>query len=276
MSTMSEVSIPFGRPMRDAHFMFAPEYTPLNHGSYGTYPKSVRDDFHHWQALSEARPDSWVRYDYPKHLDSSLNAIASFLRVPAADVVFVKNATTGVNTVLRSLRFVEGDVILHLSTIYGGCAKTLEYLRETTPVDSVNLNVQYPVSDDEIVQRFCESVKKIILEGRKPKVALFDTVSSMPGVRVPWERLVERCSTLGVLSLVDGAHGAGHIELELQKYLPDFFVSNRKLPSLSLVTSYGQLASCETCFADRGSKDMPRASRPYRKRAMLTRQSCSS
>lgn len=226
MSAMTEPIIPFGRPLRDAHFLIAPEYTPLNHGSYGTYPKSVRDDFHKWQALSEARPDPWVRYDYPRHLDSSIDTIASFMGVPAADVVLVKNASTGVNTVFRSLRFVEGDVILHLSTVYGANAKTFEYLRETTPVDSVSLDMQYPVSDDETVQMFCESVEDIKLHGRTPRVAIFDTITSMPGVRVPWERLVERCSAMGVLSFVDAAHGVGHLELDLQKYQPDFLVSN--------------------------------------------------
>lgn len=225
-SAMSEPTVPFGRPMRDAHFLFAPEYTPLNHGSYGTYPKSIRDDFHKWQALSEARPDSWVRYDYPRHLNSSIDTIASVMSVPAADVVLVKNASTGVNTVFRSLRFVEGDVILHLSTVYGANAKTFEYLRETTPVDSVSLDMQYPVSDDELVERFCESVEKVRLQGRTPRVAIFDTITSMPGVRMPWERLVERCSAMGVLSFVDAAHGLGHLEIDLQKYQPDFFVCN--------------------------------------------------
>ena len=224
--TMSESSVPFGRPMRDAHFLIAPEYTPLNHGSFGTYPKSVQDDFHKFQALSEARPDPWVRYDYPRHLDSSIEAIAAFLGLPAADVVLVKNATTGVNTVLRSLRFVEGDVILHLSTIYGANALTIEYLRETTPVDSTNLSVEYPISDDEVVEKFSASAKEVIAQGRRPKIAVFDTISSMPGVRVPWERLIEQCSKMGILSFVDGAHGVGHIDIDLNKHQPDFFVSN--------------------------------------------------
>ena len=224
--TMSKSSIPFGRPMRDAHFMIAPEYTPLNHGAYGTYPKSVRDEFHKWQALSEARPDSWVRYDFPKHLNSSIEAIAAFLDIPSADVVLVKNTTTAVNVVLRSLRFVQGDVILHLSTVYGANAKTIEYLKETTPVDSVNLDMQYPISDDEVVDRFCASAKEIIRSGRRPRLAIFDTISSMPGVRVPWEGLIEQCSNLGILSFVDGAHGVGHIDLDLRNHQPDFFVSN--------------------------------------------------
>lgn len=223
---MSEPLVPFGRPMREAHFLFAPTYTPLNHGSYGTYPKSVRDDFHNWQDLSESRPDSWVRFDYPRQLDASIKDIASFLDLPPEDVVFVKNASTAINTVLRSLRFLEGDVIVCLSTVYGANAKTIEYLRETTPVEGVNLNVQYPTSDDVVVQRFTEGLEQIIKEGRRPRIAIFDTVSSMPGVTVPWERLIEVCSSTGVLSMLDGAHGVGHLELDLGKHQPDFFVSN--------------------------------------------------
>jgi selenocysteine lyase/cysteine desulfurase len=62
--------------------------------------------------------------------------------------------------------------------------------------------------------------------GGKVKVAVFDTVVSMPGVRMPFERLVKACKKKGVLSLVDGAHGIGHVELNLKELDADFFVSN--------------------------------------------------
>jgi selenocysteine lyase/cysteine desulfurase len=69
-------------------------------------------------------------------------------------------------------------------------------------------------------------VKEVEDAGGKVKVAVFDTVVSMPGVRVPYERLVKACKEAGVLSIVDGAHGIGHLELDLEELDADFFVSN--------------------------------------------------
>ena len=216
---------PFGHPMR-SYFQFDPSYLPLNHGSFGTYPKSVKDRLRYTQELTEFRPDTFFRYDLAKYIDSARTAIADLLGVSDGECVFVPNATTGVNTVLRSLVFKEGDVIVYFSTIYGSCEKTVEYLKETTPVKSAKVKLSYPMEDDDVLSKFHEKIKELKDQGKRPRVAIFDTVSSLPGVRVPWERLVRMCKEEGVWSLVDGAHGAGHLDLKLGEVQPDFFVSN--------------------------------------------------
>jgi selenocysteine lyase/cysteine desulfurase len=48
-------------------------------------------------------PDPFIRYDYPKLLDESRAAIAKVLNAPLSTVVFVPNATTGVNTIIRNI-----------------------------------------------------------------------------------------------------------------------------------------------------------------------------
>lgn len=218
---------PFGHAMRQACFNFAPSYVPLNHGSFGTYPRSVLKQLQSFQRDSEAKPDHFIRYEVPKLLDESRGAIAAFLHVPVAEVVFTPNATTAVNTVLRSLQYQQGDVILYFSTIYSACEKTIEYLVESTLVQSEKVHLQYPIADDEVVEKFEEALSKVKNRGKNPIIAVFDTVSSLPGVRVPWERLVESCKNAQVLSLIDGAHGIGHLSLvHLKNVDPDFFASN--------------------------------------------------
>lgn len=69
-------------------------------------------------------------------------------------------------------------------------------------------------------------MKAVEASGGTVKLAIFDAIVSMPGVRMPFERLTQACKELGVLSCVDGAHGVGHIELDLGQLDADFFVSN--------------------------------------------------
>jgi hercynylcysteine S-oxide lyase len=132
------------------------------------------------------------------------------------------------NTVLRNLVYKPGDVIIYFSTIYGACEKTAEYIAETTPAECHRISgFTYPeVTDDDICQKFEEAIQTIKSKGQTPKLAIFDAISSLPGVRVPFERLTSLCCRHNVLSVIDGAHGIGHIPLDLSSLDPDFFFSN--------------------------------------------------
>lgn len=220
-------NIAFGELTRRDHFAFAPGYRPLNHGSFGTFPKAVAEYQQQLQQEMEARPDTFLRYSYPKLLLEARAAIAPLIGAHTDEVVFVPNATTGVNTVLHNLAFGDGDVVVHFNTIYGGCLKSIQYLGESTPATSHSINITYPIEDDEIVRLFKETVQSIQAQGRTVKLAVFDTVLTSPGVRFPWEPLVRLCKDLGVRSFVDGAHGLGHIDLtHLGELKPDFMISN--------------------------------------------------
>jgi selenocysteine lyase/cysteine desulfurase len=144
--------------------------------------------------------------------------------------VFVPNATVGVNTVLRNLVWhPDGrDEILYFDTLYHGCARTVDYVVEDRGglVTGRCIPLTYPCEDSAIVDAFRACVKEALDEGKRPRVCLFDVVSSLPGVRFPFEALTAACREAGVLSLVDGAQGVGMVDLDLGTVDPDFFVSN--------------------------------------------------
>lgn len=101
----------------------------------------------------------------------------------------------------------------------------MQYITETTPAEAVKLDFTLPVEDDWLVDEFRSAIRKEKEAGNNVRVAIFDTVVSMPGVRLPFEELTRVCKEEGVLSCVDGAHGVGHLELDLTGLDPDFFVS---------------------------------------------------
>ena len=159
-------------------------------------------------------------------LKESREAVAKYLNADAQTCVLVTNTTTALNTVLRGLVFNPGDVIIYPSTTYGAVEKLIEYIKETTPAESRKLEYTYPVSDARMCSMFEAAIQEIRAEGKNPKIAIFDTIVSVPGVRMPFERLTELCRSHGVLSCIDGAHSIGQIDINLAKLDPDFYASN--------------------------------------------------
>lgn len=83
-----------------------------------------------------------------------------------------------------------------------------------------------PCTHPDILNAFSQTISRIIYDGYTPKVAVFDTIVSVPGVRFPFERLTRMCKEYGILSVIDGAHSVGQIPLNLSQLDADFFVSN--------------------------------------------------
>ncbi|KAI1496974.1 putative aminotransferase family protein [Biscogniauxia marginata] len=232
-SSSSGPTVPFGAPMRHAHFAFSPDYTPLNHGSYGAHPVSVRAAHLALGAEAESAPDPFIALGFTARLARSRALAAAALRCAADDeLVFVPNATTGIDTVLRGLEWEDGDVALTYEVAYeavaNGVARAVEASRGAAAAHTVR--VAWPVSDDDLVAA-CVGAARAINNSdggssRRVRLAIVDTVVSLPGARVPFERLVPALQAEGALVLVDGAHGIGHIDIDLAALRPDFFVSN--------------------------------------------------
>ncbi|KAF4125495.1 hercynylcysteine S-oxide lyase [Geosmithia morbida] len=213
-----------------ADFAFEPGWRNLNHGSYGTVPHAIQARRHHYMNMYEAKPDHFIRVRLPELLDESRAAVAELVNAPVSEVVFVNNATEGVNTVLRNLEWNSDgkDTIVHFSTVYDACARAEDFVSDYSGRVGVReIQLDYPLEDGEIITLFRDEVRRLQEEDhRRARVALFDVVSSNPGVRFPWVQMVAACRELGVTSLVDGAHGVGMVPLDLSAADPDFFVSN--------------------------------------------------
>jgi isopenicillin-N epimerase len=148
-------------------------------------------------------------------------ALASFLGVDAADLVFVPSATAGVNAVLRSLEFAPGDELLATSHTYAACRKTLDYVAARAGARVVTAALPFPVRDDEeIVAAVLACVSP------RTRLALVDHVTSPTALILPIARLVNELRARGIETLVDGAHAPGMVPLALAELSAAYYTGN--------------------------------------------------
>lgn len=174
-------------------------------------------------------PDVWFRYKVRDLWNKSLETAAKFVGANPRDIVFVPNATTGINTVLRCLDIHEGDGILITNQTYGAVQMTAQEVCQAHKAKLLVLNITFPTSDmtglvnyhaTEIVQHY----EKVLQENPSVKLAIIDAITSISAVKLPFKRLTEVCHKHNVLVLIDGAHAPGHIPLDLERLGADFFV----------------------------------------------------
>lgn len=191
----------------------------------------------------ESAPDQFLRYDAYDHSLKARKRIAQLLNTSPDECVFVQNATLGINTVLRNLlpalaleREKEGEIksnngndcVIYFDTIYGAIEKTLFSIRETLPSLHIRKVERYsfPCTHEDIILALLETIAEAENDGLVVRVCLFETITSVPAARFPFEKITKLCREREFFSVIDGAHGVGQIHLDLAELDPDFFVSN--------------------------------------------------
>ncbi|KAJ5387611.1 hypothetical protein N7509_010152 [Penicillium cosmopolitanum] len=216
---------PFGKPMLK-HWLFDPSYKNLNHGSFGAHPAPIRDAQRAFLDIADLRPDPYIRKQHTKLLEKARQGVATIINAPKDECVFVKNATTGVATVLYNLNFQPNEALIYFEPVYGAVEKGIVSMQEHSPFKARKVNFHYPITQDELERRFRETVTRARAEGLTVRAAVFDAIVSNPGVRFPFEKFVAICREEGILSVIDGAHGIGQIPLDMSVLQPDFLTSN--------------------------------------------------
>ena len=196
-----------------------PKVACLNHGSYGACPIAVLESQEALRREMESEPDDFLRIKLERRLHAARESFASFLGADPEGLVFVQNATAGINAVLRSLNFGSGDEILATNVTY--CRKALDFIADHTGASIVIAELPFPLSDeDQIVSTVLGCVSS------RTRLALLDHVTSATSVILPISRLVSELQELGVDVLVDGAHGVGMVPLSLSTLESAYYVGN--------------------------------------------------
>ena len=212
----------FGRSMLQ-HFALDPAITYLNHGTVGAPPR--RDEIELQPSRYLLRELSEIRVGAPRseppRLRIAAAEVAAFFGARGEDLVFVDNATTGANAVLRSLSFAPGDEILVTSLGYGAITHAATYVarRQGAIVRTVALA---PTCEDpaELVATIAAAL------GDRTRLAIVDHIASDSALLLPIVEIAACCRARGVPIFVDGAHAPGAVALDLPAIGADWYVGN--------------------------------------------------
>jgi isopenicillin-N epimerase len=197
-------------------FLLDPEVAYLNHGSYGACPRTVFEEYQRLQLELERGPtDFFTRrvslsfsdgHERPGQLAGARRVLASFVGASAEDLVFVPNATSALNAVIRSLELGPEDEVLTTTHEYGAIVRTWEF---------VGVSLVY-----------CEPEELASRIRQRTRVVFLSHITSPTALVLPVEDICVAARAAGVLSIVDGAHAPGQIPVDLESLGADVVAGN--------------------------------------------------
>lgn len=208
-----------------------PSITYLNHGTVGVTPKrvlaaqqAIRDELARQPSrflLREVSGLVGAPTGHPTRVREAAAAIAAFIHARPDDVVFVDNATTGANAVLRSIALDPGDEILLTNHTYGAVANAAAFVARERGATVRTVRVPYPAFDRAQLLNAVESAI-----GARTRLAVFDHITSESALVFPLAGLAALCRARGVPVLADGAHAPGVLPLDVPALGVDWYTAN--------------------------------------------------
>ena len=207
--------------MREA-FLLDPGLVFLNHGSFGACPREVFDDWQRWQRELERSPVEFLGRRSAALLAAARETLAAHLGARQADLVFVPNATTGVNIVARSLMpaLAPGDEVLATDHEYGACDATWQRLCAARGVSYRRVEVPLPFDAATFAARMMAAATE------RTKMIFASHITSTTALIFPLAELCAAARQRGIVTVIDGAHAPGQIELDLEAIGADHYAGN--------------------------------------------------
>jgi isopenicillin-N epimerase len=202
-------------------FLLDPDVHFLNHGSFGACPKPVFEEYQRWQRELERQPVEFLGRRHETLMGEAREALGAYLNVDADSLVFVTNATWGVNVVARSIELEPDDEVLTTDHEYGACAMAWEHLLAKMGARLCRHHVALPVTTHE---QFVESFWSAVTP--RTKVIYLSHITSPTALIFPVKEICRRARESGILSVIDGAHAPGQIPLDLADIGADVYSGN--------------------------------------------------
>ncbi len=202
-------------------YLLRPDVIFLNHGSFGACPRPVFEAYQAWQLELERQPVEFLGRRHDELLAEARRALGAYVNADPDDLVFVPNATTGLNIIARSIPIGPNDEVLATDQEYGAMDRMWRFTCLQSGGRYVRQAVPLPIQDGtDILEAVWNGVN------RNTHILFISHITSSTAIINPLKSLLACARDLGIITIVDGAHAPGQIPLNLRELGADFYVGN--------------------------------------------------
>ncbi|KAG6551095.1 hypothetical protein Mapa_007330 [Marchantia paleacea] len=207
----------------------------LNHGSFGSCPKSVLGAQAEFSQTWLKQPDAFYFGGVEAAMLEARRAVAEHVNCPVQELVLIDNATTSATIVAMDImwafaegRYQKGDTILMLNFAYKAVSKAFHAYGVRAGAQLLIVEIPFPItSPSEVLAALDGVLKKAKAEDRVIRLAVIDHIVSMPSIILPVKDMVALCRSYGIEQVfVDGAQAIGQVEINVQEIDADYYTSN--------------------------------------------------
>ena len=122
---------------------------------------------------------------------------------------------------MKNLDIKPGDQIIVTDHTYQACRNIVDFVTNKVDAETVVVEIPFNIKNEqEVVDLILNSVCD------RTVLALIDTVTSPTGMKMPFENIIKKLDEENVDVLLDAAHGAGIVNLDIEKINAAYVTGN--------------------------------------------------
>jgi len=194
----------------------------MNTGTEGSMPRFVLNNVKNDFADFAAFPMDAVLNDERccLFMEAIKEKTAEFLGVDTDEIVMTTNTTEGLGFVANGLSLEAGDEVL-MTTHFEPYNACWYFLRDKRNITITEVELPTPA---QTAAEIVSAIENKITD--KTKVISFCHINYTTGLRMPVKKICEIARDRGIITLVDGAHAIGMIDLDLADMGVDFYATS--------------------------------------------------
>lgn len=197
------------------------DVTYLNHGSFGPSPLCVQEARRRWSQRLESQPMNFFLRELESQRDHATERLGEFVGADPEDLIFVDNATFGMNIVAASLPLEAGDEILVTDHEYGAVSRIWRERAKQAGAEVVTANLPFPIrSASDLVDHFFTYVTE------RTRLIVVSHITSPTAVILPVAEICRRARNRKVPVCIDGPHAVAMVRLNLQNLDCDYYAAS--------------------------------------------------